>query len=1413
MKEFEGRNINNKLWESIEQALGAVQKRISGEWNKEDFSSFFIDDNCFIEQNDFINVGKYSFSKEITYLEDRNTKTSKQWNKEKINLESQFKFIFPDFKIPEQSYKPVVNPLLGKDMPAVLNMEDISSKTIDYLDLCKNFGIQPIDSIYQKKISFKFLIKKNDTSLEKPVSIGLNDIGFNRATILIKVVVSIKNELEYCKYVINSDVMSPALFTEYLRSQLSAYFGYNEYPIERINVTKAAPLSFSKIILETSKYASLYPNGQIYFIQKPNLEYMDYVLQTNTLYNSKERKLEGSISDLDVLKNKVIAVDPITAQLVYTDNFAELQKLDLTGFSYLTNERKKIILSYPFENEEVQRMVSICKKIVYQNPNLEIDSKCFDKVPNGTTLKEITEEKYPELVQSFNKLYPFWDSFNIDLLMKLKSKVFLDCILKFNKENVWEEDRNEKERRPGFVNLKKFRKFPISLMKMLYSKEFPEKNRLISFCPAFKEEYFIQEISNLQFNNEIKRPAIICSSTGKVANRLAKVCGSGYNLFILNHDTLMDLKKLFGEKLPEYLAKLPENTIFLINPEIFFDGNLIGNEELRIANKISRRFIVSELLGFIKLDYICVFKEDKYDLKDLIPYNIRILMENAKYRTIFGPLNYNDSLVLDPNTNLSGEENNSDLKQSASVTESEAKYNCGIYKVSNKDFLYAIPEIRQFIHKVKASEDQMEFYRNLVSIGIQNIQNCKDFQDAILTTDLDDKNGISKFYSNYLSQADIFLNAPDSDLFVYKEKFETFRSPNLTSNKIEHIANICSSVLFGGEIESGIKESGKYGKPLIICNNREVRDHIADCLRTNLPPSIEVMKLANCSEEEISKFRSKRNIGVITSDLFYENSILGDISTYIIVQNSWNEDFISEIMDSIFIETINGYGFPMEKVDDKKILIKEPIDVHFVLFDDSLELNKLFLNLDCFIQEKIYEYFNDGNFKKEIAIDYRNPIDYSVDSINVLKGQEFNNSNVMASYKYIIDFEKSQTKSYQEVLSNKILRKMGFRLPLEELLPLAFDKATENEIRGNIGSASFVTFISGMYLPNMEKFNMIPYLNEEYFSDINGNEISYNNAIEKLPKGTIVYSQFGTGTVKEMLENSVILEVPNFQEVVVPLNEIYLAKNYDSFKSYYDSIRNYGDCKLSEAEINISDLKLYQKDEKIDVADNTIDLKLGIINGLYSIYTNEIDNDNIRLENFNFSRFNNIFAIKIGGKDELKHIVEKLRMQGANDSYIHAIQRCFEEFEKGGKFIVPTIFNYFSAGQIKDEKIKAYPVIWNESFFIFLNGNYYQKLGYKLSKKFKVNLIKSTFIEQFEDLKECRFELMKISKVLDVINLQSLLEFFEQNYEKREVLKIQDPNSVDKQIITKKEALDAIREKERKLKQRIKLLREIKNAK
>lgn len=271
-----------------------------------------------------------------------------------------------------------------------------------------------------------------------------------------------------------------------------------------------------------------------------------------------------------------------------------------------------------------------------------------------------------------------------------------------------------------------------------------------------------------------------------------------------------------------------------------------------LANKLSKRFLMVELLKSIGFDYIVFYKKNKLDLKDLLPTSLRQLFEGIKYRTIYGNININDSLVLDPNTNLTGEGNASDLKENAYVTKEEAEYNCFIYNGSNKDTLYAIPKIEQYIHRINISKDVEEFYRDLVSIGFQNIKNNPDFSDAVLLSDLDNKEELMKYYSDYLSQADIFLNAPDSNLFIYKEKFENqTNNDNLVSAKIPQILNIVASALYGGEIQSQVRTEAKYGKPLIIVENREVRDHIARELRKGLPASTELVIFNTANEDEV----------------------------------------------------------------------------------------------------------------------------------------------------------------------------------------------------------------------------------------------------------------------------------------------------------------------------------------------------------------------------------------------------------------------------------------------------------------------------------------------------------------------------------------------------------------------------------
>lgn len=120
--------------------------------------------------------------------------------------------------------------------------------------------------------------------------------------------------------------------------------------------------TFSKNILIPGKYVVSYPTGQIYYVQKPNMEYQDYVLQSNTLYDSTEKKIKGEVFDLDVLKNKILSVDSICSQIIYTDSFGNVEKLDLTGFEYLSEKHVEYLKHMSVNSEEVQKCFSLCKR-------------------------------------------------------------------------------------------------------------------------------------------------------------------------------------------------------------------------------------------------------------------------------------------------------------------------------------------------------------------------------------------------------------------------------------------------------------------------------------------------------------------------------------------------------------------------------------------------------------------------------------------------------------------------------------------------------------------------------------------------------------------------------------------------------------------------------------------------------------------------------------------------------------------------------------------------------------------------------------------------------------------------------------------------------------------------------------------
>lgn len=1365
MNTYEGWNKNPELWKSIEDVISNIEKTLTKSWNSEKFKNFYLSTSVTTQDQNFQVIGKYAIQKNIVYIENRNGLNKKKWSKEKQEIENNLRIFFEDFKLPEQSSKPIVNPLLNKTVSATLEMQDYISKVFTYDELAKILSLK--DSIYSDRLSFSFSIYKNQTSLKDNVKSGINEIeDNNEVTLIVNVSVIISSPIDYCCQVINSKILSESIFYNYLNTQLQAYFGYKNYPNKKINVIEVKNYPFELYKLSSEHYRIDYNSKRIVYIPKEDLSYDSYIQETKKLYDSNKKELIGELYDLNTLKNRVIFFDKITSQLIYTDEFALIQRLDLSQTNQLSQERINYLLKSEINSEEFQTFLDILKNIYYRLDlyNKEDFDEVLTKVNSFSYIYELTSSNCPEFFNILNSCYNSWDDINYNLILKISYKIYLELLLFSKIEDI----NNLTIQNLTTLNLDNNKILPVELVQQL--KNF-YKNQLINFPLEFRDTYYISKISLLLKNNLINRAAIITKQDLEVYNRLQIISNGNYNGLILNSQTIKSLYEDFGDNLITYLITLPKNTIYIINPEIFFESSILGNTELYQANKLSFRYLIINLLKSISLDYTVFYKDfDIYSNKFIVTC-LRQLFAGVKHKEIYGFIDNKDMSLLDANCFDVNEAINFGSIQNIQVL-----------------IKSILPKIESNTYFVDTTKNQEQYYKELVNLSTTNLKNDKDFQTLVLNSDYNKSQELTPYISNFLSISNIFLNVPDNDLFSYKDKFDDEENLNLISGKLDILYSILASNLYGGLV-NGIKKQSKSGSTLVICENRIVRDYLYKNLNHRFFGEV-CYKFISGSEKEIREFKGKK-IGFITKDILFNGIVLDNISSYIITQTSFYEDYLEEYSQYIYYNAINTFA--------------KDVEVSNIIFDNTLEVNNYVKSQVNFLNKKLLEYIDFPQFNKYLSglkdiPEFPNTYD-DIEIFSYDKTQVFNLDEKLNS---IYEFEKEQEEELKNKYQEVLLKKLGCKVSEQDLYDIIYTVLKNDNFL--FGSSAYIPFINNMYLSER---NLIPYQVNEKFSDINGNAYYYKNSL--VQKNLPIYTEYGTGYVLGDNTFQFDVNIIGSKEFLVSKDLIYIPNpnSIENYMDYIKSISTYGDSKI---DINLlEEKKIHKKTENIelDQADNSVSLSVNRINGEFSLYTTNIDIDNIRLEDFNFSKYSNIFIASISNEQDFSNIIEKLQGYRVNQEYLNVVKQCYKEWTNGKEFLLPVKYNYFSTNHIMEENPKVYCLVWNKNFYIIWNGNFYQKLGMKLSRKFNITLIKSLYIQQYKESKTCKYELLKISKTLNIVNLQELLNYFNQDFPKLNYLEVITLNKQDKNA----SLMEFLKDKESKLKERIKELRREKYGK
>ena len=251
------------------------------------------------------------------------------------------------------------------------------------------------------------------------------------------------------------------------------------------------------------------------------------------------------------------------------------------------------------------------------------------------------------------------------------------------------------------------------------------------------------------------------------------------------------------------------------------------------------------------------------------------------------------------------------------------------------------------------------------------------------------------------------------------------------------------------------------------------------------------------------------------------NIILKNVSNYIVVQNNWNINFLDNLLDYVYFNTLNSG-------------IKEDIEINQIYFENSLEINKLYQSLNAYIKSQVLAKHNKGinfDFKSLLLDSNLKPLKLStltIDDIeDIHKEDLFSKFNVVI--KKIREFSYHNLDKLQQILA----KQLGFIISEEDLFDIQF--SCLNKAKNSIGTKAYVPFINNMYL---DFYNLIPLYVDEKFSDINGNNYRYQSG--KLQWNSPVYTECGSGYITGENKENFTIQVINNKEYLIFKDCIYI---------------------------------------------------------------------------------------------------------------------------------------------------------------------------------------------------------------------------------------------------------------------------------
>lgn len=1267
---FEGLNKNENLWKLINFCIQELTEKFDSTYDCNNFQfDFHITQNCWQDNSDFINVGEITIPFSIHYLKGRFDNKPREWKKYVSEVEKKLCVFFPNFKVPEQVFLAKSNPLTNSSPKPVIQMDRQESSVLSCEQFLQIVG-KTTKNEFIPNLKFKLFINTDDVEFSITPKIGLNFIEDEcSVTFEVKIQAYICSQVEYCKFVLNLEILSPSIYTEYLKKQFSAYTADSDYPPPQINIYKTFSYPFNtEQILDFDSYY-LNEADEIVFIPKPNLPFESYIKQSLEGYDESKREIVKPYTEIRSIQNKIISIDTNTKNIVFTDCLGKIDFVSYSDYRKLTTVKTKAetVLNKPMK--AFRDLISILRS--YQvRPNSNVEQT--------VSLKEFLDS-YDK--QQLFDVYKKFEELDLPLKLKLTNKFFLYAYLFFDTLKDENTNLSELTNASTFSSIKNF---PVSLSNFIRCDGNPV---IVDQSGLYEQEALLYRIGVLLGNGKAKKSLIVTKDTMNVFNRLKS---ETINPVVLDRETLVELNRLFGQNLIRYFQGLKSNTPVIADPEVFEASDVLGDVSCYLGSSLYQRNFVLELFENTCFDSCAVFLNglNEKHFKDCLT-----LCSGIKY-VCFSSSNKNNLECL---------------KKFSPVVFTCEKQNM---------FPVAQPDTSIACYAVEQDTNEYDYYLKLLSEG-----NALFDKDSLVFKEMKD-DGLSNLkFTDSLNQkcfgfSNLFLNYPDFELFDYVKTLPSEYLGDKSGKKLQAVIKYLTIKYFGGVIEGELQQS-RLGKTVVLFSNKLLAEHFENKLREHF---------ANSNFCNIVHGVKCFSVDSLQND-FYS---LTDFDEVVFFDYNFDRDLMFEIFKKL----------------ELVCCFSETPSLKISLFYNKQTTEETFLNTMLSVFKNGVNRLNDSE---------ETPVDYS--SVSVLRDCTQEIKSKMSEINFGLIKLRKYLDFYTEKRKQAILSRYGYSISTADLLSLSTGKFTpvaDSSPRYLIPFKNFMK-IDGL-LAQQQNLN---------FFDQDGKPASY----DRESPSKICLTEIGYGEITNDTNKQDVVDVFGFKKSVFDSTVIFtgdvIPQGVQNTPLFIDpALLSIQDTKPSENNTNKST-------EQIKVNCN-------YINGSPCLFST---GSSLDLSVLGFNYFNNVFVLEVTSSGEFETYANQLKSV-LDEKQIKKLTSIYEQFIKNKNLVMPTNYNFLVSGNIPSDSFKVFPTIIGTDFYIFINGIFYQKQAYKLSKKLPLNMIQTFYFIKENNLQALKQDFYKVMKTVDVLNAQDCIDFFSKKPPTFVPVKFEEtPNPVQKKRV------------------------------